>query len=337
MSWKVRNPEKIRVLVERVSWCKTCDKPLRADNIYGFCSAHVRNSPEHREKARAWFKAWAAENREYFAKYDHARRAQIRNQFVEHVEKPVVWERDGGICHICNKPAERATWHLDHVVPLSRGGEHSYANTAVSHPYCNISKKDKLMEEIQERKKRRTDYTGDRFGDWVVMSKAPAVDSKRMWNVTNSQTDEVRIVAQTALKDLASDQGDAVPNSNEITANVLAANGADNPFKLSAAAFEPVFREAAVIATVSNGSQTDTYMSDGTVVIGSPCPFASIPGDIIDEIWDEDLAEIEGAEEFVADWVAPKDDVKGLVVLAMQQQDALRDTLDQILKAAINL
>lgn len=60
--------------------------------------------------------------------------------FVERVERSVVWERDGGICGICGEAADAADWHMDHVKPLARGGEHSYANVQVSHPRCNRQK-----------------------------------------------------------------------------------------------------------------------------------------------------------------------------------------------------
>lgn len=69
-----------------------------------------------------------------------ARRARKLGQFVEHVDPAVVWEREGGICHICGLPADPNLWHLEHVVALVNGGDHSYANTAVSHPACNFAK-----------------------------------------------------------------------------------------------------------------------------------------------------------------------------------------------------
>jgi 5-methylcytosine-specific restriction endonuclease McrA len=55
-----------------------------------------------------------------------------------------VWERDEGVCGICGTAADLSDWHLDHVVPLSKGGEHSYANTQVSHPVCNLRKHAKV-------------------------------------------------------------------------------------------------------------------------------------------------------------------------------------------------
>lgn len=68
------------------------------------------------------------------------RRVRVASSFVEPVDRQVVWERDGGICHICLEPADVNAWHLDHVLALVDGGEHSYANTAVSHPACNLAK-----------------------------------------------------------------------------------------------------------------------------------------------------------------------------------------------------
>jgi len=67
----------------------------------------------------------------------HKRRARKLNQFVEDVNREEVWARDEGICGICQEAADHNDWHLDHIKSLSQGGEHSYANTQVSHPLCN--------------------------------------------------------------------------------------------------------------------------------------------------------------------------------------------------------
>lgn len=51
-----------------------------------------------------------------------------------------VWKRDGGRCQYCNVhlPLEIAT--LDHVVPKSRGGNHSWENLALACGPCNLRK-----------------------------------------------------------------------------------------------------------------------------------------------------------------------------------------------------
>lgn len=67
------------------------------------------------------------------------RRARKRNApRVEVVDRAAIWERDGGKCHLCHKPCDPKDWHLDHVMPLSRGGEHAPENVAVAHPVCNM-------------------------------------------------------------------------------------------------------------------------------------------------------------------------------------------------------
>lgn len=68
------------------------------------------------------------------------RNARIKAKFVENVKGDVLFARDNGICGICSNPVDPARWEIDHVVPISRGGEHSYANTQVSHPTCNRRK-----------------------------------------------------------------------------------------------------------------------------------------------------------------------------------------------------
>jgi 5-methylcytosine-specific restriction endonuclease McrA len=89
------------------------------------------------EKARARV-------REYYARPEvRAWRSEYcrkRNADPEVKARYAVWETCNGICHICQRPADPTDWHLDHIIPLSRGGDHTYANVAVSHPMCNMRK-----------------------------------------------------------------------------------------------------------------------------------------------------------------------------------------------------
>ncbi len=69
-----------------------------------------------------------------------ARRRARKAEVVEPVKRAVVFDRDKGICGICGKPVDPLEWHMDHIKPLSRGGEHTYENVQVSHPLCNWEK-----------------------------------------------------------------------------------------------------------------------------------------------------------------------------------------------------
>lgn len=67
--------------------------------------------------------------------------------FVEDIELSVLFERDKGLCGLCRRKVNpklkyphRGSASIDHIIPFSKGGEHSYANTQLAHFGCNGSK-----------------------------------------------------------------------------------------------------------------------------------------------------------------------------------------------------
>jgi len=59
--------------------------------------------------------------------------------------------RDGFICHICISPVDMSLARnsrfgatLDHVYPLSKGGDDSLENLKLAHWICNVKKSNKL-------------------------------------------------------------------------------------------------------------------------------------------------------------------------------------------------
>ena len=97
---------------------------------------------ENPEKRRAVAREWARRNLEKVEDHTRNRRARLCGAFVEKVEIAKVRERDAGRCGICGEPVPPEKESLDHVVPLARGGEHSYANTQLAHLSCNKRKND---------------------------------------------------------------------------------------------------------------------------------------------------------------------------------------------------
>jgi len=59
------------------------------------------------------------------------------------ISRRSVFARDGHRCQYCGAPAE----NIDHVVPRSRGGAHSWENVVASCRRCNAAKEDYLLEE----------------------------------------------------------------------------------------------------------------------------------------------------------------------------------------------
>lgn len=64
---------------------------------------------------------------------------------AEIVDPSLVYRRDRGVCKLCGKKVSGRRgvlggWELDHRVPLSRGGAHTYANVQLAHTECNLEK-----------------------------------------------------------------------------------------------------------------------------------------------------------------------------------------------------
>jgi 5-methylcytosine-specific restriction endonuclease McrA len=71
-----------------------------------------------------------------------ARKAAVKNgsDHRARVSRAYIIERDGGRCHICRKKPAPEDIHLDHLVPLSCGGEHTPENLRVACASCNMSR-----------------------------------------------------------------------------------------------------------------------------------------------------------------------------------------------------
>lgn len=84
------------------------------------------------------------------------RRALIASVRVESVDPYKVFERDRWRCQMCGirTPVAKRGTHdddapeLDHIIPLARGGEHSYLNTQCACRGCNGTKSDRAMGQL---------------------------------------------------------------------------------------------------------------------------------------------------------------------------------------------
>lgn len=97
-----------------------------------------------RQQMKAAAERWRVNNPDKVRDIREARRARERGAFVEHVDRVVVWDAYEGCCGICRNPVGLDEMELDHIVPLSRGGLHQYANCQPSHMVCNRRKHNRL-------------------------------------------------------------------------------------------------------------------------------------------------------------------------------------------------
>lgn len=120
---------------------------------------------EYRERHRALVNERARERHRKSpwkaADLQRQRVARELGAVVEPVERMIVYVDHGGRCGICGLFIEGA-FHVDHIIPLSRGGVHSYANTQPSHPGCNLRKWAHLPKELSHEGYTHTPRSVDR-------------------------------------------------------------------------------------------------------------------------------------------------------------------------------
>lgn len=142
-------------------WCRRqCYKASRRRPISRFVTARCDCGEWVTVDSRAGYSAAIAYCSDACARRvrHRRRRARERSAYDEHVSAVLVFERDGWLCHLCGDLCDgRAgpVWRpwaatLDHVIPLARGGRHSYANIRTAHAICNSLKSDQALFTVSE-------------------------------------------------------------------------------------------------------------------------------------------------------------------------------------------
>jgi len=98
---------------------------------------------ENREKILIFHKDYRDSNREKRKHWANFRRAkQIGNGAFRVTAKEIAKLRSQP-CAYCGKPSE----HIDHIIPISRGGTHSIGNLTGACASCNLSKSSRFIME----------------------------------------------------------------------------------------------------------------------------------------------------------------------------------------------
>lgn len=110
---------------------------------------YKQHKAERLELNRAWRKANPEQSAKiaYIAK--HRRRARKANAIGSHTTADIerIYLAQNGCCAYCDMPLPADKYHLDHIIPLSRGGSDNADNLTISCSRCNLSKGDKLLSE----------------------------------------------------------------------------------------------------------------------------------------------------------------------------------------------
>ena len=94
-----------------------------------------------------------------YAKSKDKRLIKIKGAYKEYITLNDLFKRDNGICHICGQRCDYSDYQtndngvfiagenypsIDHIIPLSKGGVHSWENVKLAHRACNTRKGNKI-------------------------------------------------------------------------------------------------------------------------------------------------------------------------------------------------
>lgn len=83
----------------------------------------------------------------------------VPHRAVAPLTRRAVFARDGWTCQYCGAPAE----NLDHVIPRSKGGPHTWDNVVAACRRCNSRKENRALDDVGLRLARRPTAPADVF------------------------------------------------------------------------------------------------------------------------------------------------------------------------------
>lgn len=102
---------------------------------------YIRNKESISAKSRDYYER----NTERFTAYNRARKARKRSAQGSHTAKDVsfIFDSQRGLCANCKArlfKSGKQKFHVDHIMPLARGGSNGKENLQCLCPACNLSK-----------------------------------------------------------------------------------------------------------------------------------------------------------------------------------------------------
>lgn len=141
-SGKCRRVYQDRIKPSLTYRCEACNQAFQALKMKSriYCSTKCRNSASTKKKALVRNTSW------------RLRQERLKAAKVEKISPCKVFSRDNWTCWICSQPIDRTQRHpeplaatIDHVIPISKGGDHTYSNVRCAHSRCNSVKNSKII------------------------------------------------------------------------------------------------------------------------------------------------------------------------------------------------
>jgi 5-methylcytosine-specific restriction endonuclease McrA len=138
--WNKLNPEKKKQ--SNANW--------KANNRGVYLTSRQRRYEKDADNRRSKSKEWRDQHPEMVRIQWKTRQSRERASVGDHSPNDirVLYEDQCGQCAYCGIRLFDS-FHVDHVIPISKGGSNWPDNLALTCEYCNLSKKDKLLAEWQ--------------------------------------------------------------------------------------------------------------------------------------------------------------------------------------------
>ena len=134
------NPEKVKQSVK--SW-----QMRNKEKVIQYKRNYVANNPGKRSASNA---NWAKKNPDIRKANFNNRRERKRTGIIssERIKKLVLLQK--GNCYYCGKQLSEYGFHVDHIIPLSKGGTNTNDNIQLLCPRCNLSKGSKHPVDFRQ-------------------------------------------------------------------------------------------------------------------------------------------------------------------------------------------
>lgn len=116
----------------RCAWCACEFQRSYGDKRQRYCSERCETARQNRARSGS----------------THRRRATRFGVQFEAVDRIKVFTRDRWRCQLCLRRVTKDDAELDHIVPMSKGGPHTYANTQCACKQCNRAKGNKALGQL---------------------------------------------------------------------------------------------------------------------------------------------------------------------------------------------
>lgn len=129
--------------------CLLCSKAFYSDRKTNYCM-ECKSQKQAEQK------------RKYNKNKELKRRLKLQSAMVDNdITVPALAERDNNKCYLCGKEVNFGDYYvregtiicgdsypsIDHIVPLAKGGKHSWDNVKLAHRICNSLKSDILLND----------------------------------------------------------------------------------------------------------------------------------------------------------------------------------------------